>query len=228
MRRRRSISPTARSVVSHFQIRGSMMKIVVMSDTHGRHRDVEVPDGDVLVHAGDFTAHGSLADVTEVDDWLSTLPHPHKVVVAGNCDGCFESRGAAARERLTEAVYLQDDGAEIDGVRFWGSPWQPRFMNLAFNLERGEPLAEKWARIPVETDVLVTHGPPRDVLDRTSRGQVVGDRALGERVRAVEPDLHLFGHVHESAGRETKWGIEFVNAACDRPGKTPFVVEYGG
>jgi len=115
-----------------------MTRVVVISDTHGCHRDVEVPDGDILVHAGDFTGSGRMSDVDEVDDWLVGLPHSTKLVVAGNCDRCCERNPDEVRDRLTDAHYLQDDALEIDGIQFWGSPWQPKFLNMAFNLPRGE------------------------------------------------------------------------------------------
>ncbi|MFB6350860.1 MAG: metallophosphatase domain-containing protein [Bradymonadaceae bacterium] len=200
--------------------------IVVISDTHGRHRDVEVPDGDILVHAGDFTGAGRLSDVDEIDDWLGGLPHPTKLVVAGNCDRCCERDPDEVRERLTNAQYLQDDAVEIEGIQFWGSPWQPKFLNMSFNLSRGDVLAEKWELIPEETDVLITHGPPRGILDRTSRGEEVGDRELLARVTEIRPTYHFFGHVHESSGVEERGETTFVNAACDRAGKEPVVVEY--
>ena len=202
-----------------------MPRIVVISDTHGRHRDVDVPAGDILVHAGDFTAGGRLSDVEEFDDWLAGLDHAEKIVVAGNCDRCLEDDPDEARERLTRAHYLQDEALEIDGLTFWGSPWQPEFLNMSFNLPRGEALAEKWALVPDDTDVLVTHTPPYGILDRTSRGQQVGDRELLARVTEIRPDYHFFGHVHESSGTADREGTRFVNAACDRAGKTPFVVD---
>ncbi len=202
------------------------MKIVALSDTHGGHHQIDVPDGDVLIHAGDFTRSNALRDVEAFDEWLAQFDHPHKIVIAGNCDGCFENDPEKARERLTAATYLQDDGITIEGVDIWGSPWQPTFMNLAFNLPRGEALADKWAAMPEDTDLLVTHGPPRGVLDRTSRGEEVGDRALFKRIQEVDPDLHVFGHVHESSGRERRGATEFVNAACDRADKSPVVIDY--
>jgi Icc-related predicted phosphoesterase len=202
------------------------MRIVALSDTHGRHRQVDVPEGDVLIHAGDFTGANTLRDVSDFDDWFGQFDHPHKIVVAGNCDGVFETEPQQARDRLDSAIYLQDEGVDLEGIHVWGSPWQPNFMNLAFNLPRGEALADKWADMPEETDLLITHGPPRGILDQTSRGETVGDRALMERVRDVEPDLHVFGHVHESSGREQRGPTDFLNVACDRPDKSPIVVDY--
>jgi Icc-related predicted phosphoesterase len=191
------------------------MRIVCISDTHERHREIAVPDGDVLVHAGDLTRRGDRAAVLDFDAWLGDLPHRHKVVIAGNHDFCFE-RSSAARGWFRHATYLQDEGVTIEGVRFWGSPWQPRFFDWAFNLDRGAPLRAVWARIPVGVHVLITHGPPFGVLDRTARGEAVGCEELLAAVARVRPRLHVFGHIHEAAGRVERDGTTFVNAcSCD-------------
>src|SRR5205085_2391850 len=131
-------------------------------DTHTFQTDLDpVPEGDVFVHAGDLCRAGRLSELAGVAEWMRALPHKHKVVIAGNHDWCFVREPAAALELLGPTVlYLQDSGTVIDGVRFWGSPWQPAFNNWAFNLPRGSALAEKWALIPEGTDVLITHGPP--------------------------------------------------------------------
>ncbi|QDG49190.1 metallophosphoesterase [Persicimonas caeni] len=202
-----------------------MTTLVAISDTHGRHRSVDVPDGDILVHAGDFSSFGSEDDLEDFNSWLGSLPHAEKIVVAGNCDHICETSPAEVRALLTEAHYLQDSAVEIAGLKFWGSPWQPIFHHMAFNLPRGEALAEKWAMIPADTDVLVTHGPPHGILDRTSRGQQVGDRALLARVTEVKPTCHIFGHVHESSGMVEQQGTCFINAACNAAGDRPFVYE---
>lgn len=200
-----------------------MTKIVALSDTHGRHRRLDVPEGDILIVAGDITGGG--VRLEDVADWLDELDHPHKFVVAGNCDGTIERDPDAARRVLSSATYLQDEAVEAEGLKIYGSPWQPVFLNMAFNLPRGEPLAKKWASIPEDTDVLVTHGPPHGVLDETSRGERVGDRALATRVTDVRPGLHIFGHIHESRGTDRRDDTLFVNAACNSSGRNPFVLE---
>jgi Icc-related predicted phosphoesterase len=203
------------------------MRIVCVSDTHARHHLTEVPDGDVLVHAGDITRRGKLEDVEAFDRWLGTLPHRHKVVICGNHDFCFQERPAEARARITNAIYLEDSGCEIDGVTFYGSPWQPYFGGWAFNLPRGDELARVWAKIPVGVDVLITHGPPAGVLDRNRTGELCGCRDLFERVFEVRPRLHVFGHIHESSGRTDHDGIVFVNASTQLGEGVGQVVELG-
>ena len=201
-----------------------MLTVVCVSDTHGRHERVPIPDGDILVHAGDLTYDGGLDDVERFDDWLAGLPHRYKVVVCGNHDWCFQRAPAEARRRLRHAVYLQDEAVVVEGLRFYGSPWQPWFLDWAFNLPRGPALAAKWALIPDDTDVLVTHGPPAGVLDLTKRGERVGCADLIERVRVVRPKLHVFGHIHEARGAVVEEGTLFVNASAYRAGEGGVVV----
>ena len=190
------------------------MRIVCVSDTHMLHGSVVVPDGDVLVHAGDMTRKGKVADIEAVNAWLGTLPHRHKVVIAGNHDFGFEKTPAAAWAAITHAHYLQDSAVVLDGVRFYGSPWTPRFYDWAFNADRGDELARIWARVPPRVDVLVTHGPPKGILDRTFAGLSVGCEALRDALRStLRPRLHVFGHIHESYGRVESDGTTYVNAS---------------
>lgn len=193
------------------------MRIVCLSDTHGLHSSMNVPDADVLIHAGDLTRFGNLEDIQHFSVWLDGLPHRHKLVIAGNHDRLFESNPHIAELSLGNVTYLRDSGVTIDGVRFYGSPWQPEFYNWAFNLPRGKALAEKWDDIPSDTDILITHGPPAGILDRTKDGNQAGCEDLLKRIRELNLKLHVFGHIHEGYGQEKKGNTLFVNAAmCDR------------
>lgn len=192
------------------------MRLVCLSDTHNRHDDLDVPDGDVLLHAGDFTGRGTAAEVEAFGIFLAQLPHRHKVVVAGNHDFLFQQEPERARALLGDVTYLQDSGTEVAGLSVWGSPWQPWFHDWAFNLPRGSALAEKWALVPGGFDVLVTHGPPLGILDRTARGERVGCEELLRARARIRPRLHLFGHIHEAYGVQEEAGILSVNACnCD-------------
>ena len=203
-----------------------MPTLVLASDTHGRHRDLIVPDGDVFIHAGDITRFGGeIDDLIDFNEYIATLPHPHKIVIAGNHDFCFERDNDRSRSILTNATYLEDDGLSIDGVTYYGSPWQPVFLDWAFNLERGSALREKWAMVPEDTDVLITHGPPQGILDEVSGGERVGCADLLERVRKVNPKVHVFGHIHEARGTHEQDGTTFVNASTAFGVGEPFVVE---
>jgi 3',5'-cyclic AMP phosphodiesterase CpdA len=178
------------------------VRIVAVSDTHTFEEDLgPLPDGDVFVHAGDMLRQGTVDELAGVAAWIRALPHRHKVIVAGNHDGVFQENRAAAVSLLGDAVtYLEDSSAIIDGVRFYGSPWQPEYNDWAFNLPRGAALAAKWAVIPSNIDVLITHGPPEGIGDRSSVGGRHGDSDLLAAVIRARPRLHLFGHIHEDGG----------------------------
>lgn len=177
------------------------MRLVLVADSHCAHHRLRVPDGDVFVHAGDFTINGSGVEVSRFFDWLDELPHAHKIVVAGNHDVIFQLQPDDAMALLPEGVhYLQDSEVTIDGLRFWGSPWQPWFDDWAFNLSRGDELREKWDLIPAGIDVLITHGPPLGIGDQTGDGRRLGCADLLAAVARVKPKLHIFGHIHEGRG----------------------------
>jgi Icc-related predicted phosphoesterase len=192
-----------------------MLTLVAMADTHGYHQHLTVPEGDILIHAGDLTRRGSLEELAQVNEFLASLPHRHKVVVAGNHDWCFQESLAEARAVLTAATYLEDEAVIIEGLKFYGSPWQPWFMDWAFNLPRGAELARRWARIPEDTDILITHGPPLGFGDRVYGGKRVGCEDLLRRVQQVRPKLHLFGHIHEDGGLWTEGVTTFANVTSD-------------
>src|SRR5262249_34581739 len=189
------------------------MRIVALADTHLFQADLrDLPAGDVLVHAGDLMRGGSLEELRTVVSWLTEQPHRHKVFVAGNHDRCFETHPEKARALLGPAVhYLLDSDVVLDGVRFWGSPWQPAFNDWAFNLPRGPALATKWELIPVGVEVLITHGPPRGIGDRCGMSEREGCDDLREAVFRVRPRLHLFGHIHQDGGLWEIDGTCFAN-----------------
>jgi Icc-related predicted phosphoesterase len=205
------------------------MKVVCISDTHGLHERVDVPDGDLLIHAGDITNLGEIERVRSFDDWLATLPHPNKVVIAGNHDSCFERTPEVAAALITHAHYLVDSAVEILGRKIYGSPWQPWFMDWAFNLPRGEPIRRKWNQIPADTDILVTHGPPATRGGNTAYGDDAGCADLKEAVERVQPALHVFGHIHEGYGIYPQPDTTYVNASiCTigyEPVNPPVVIE---
>lgn len=190
------------------------MKLVLISDTHGQHRELNLPKGDVLVHAGDITFRGEHEITADFNAWLGELPFAHKVVIAGNHDFNFELLPEQGKEFLSNAIYLNDSGCEIDGVKFWGSPIQPWFMNWAFNRQRGEEIKKHWDLIPDGTDVLITHGPPSGLLDQPFGKQPsVGCWDLFEAIERVKPQLHVFGHIHGGYGERQFQGVQYVNAS---------------
>lgn len=212
------------------------MKIVCISDTHNCNEQIEVPDGDILIHAGDATVTGSIPEIEAFNDWFANLPHKHKVLIAGNHDWLFETNNLYARKLLSDKIiYLQDSFTVIERLKIYGSPWQPRFFDWAFNLMRGTELAEKWKLIPDDTDILITHGPPNGILDEVPRKFFVENTGCEELIKKVEElagknlKLHVFGHIHCGYGTTDKFGVKFVNASnCDEsyePTQPPIVVD---
>lgn len=206
------------------------MRLVCISDTHSMHRQIErVPDGDVLIHAGDSLGVGKVQELEELNDWFGELPHKHKILVAGNHDWCLES-SEVPELFLTNAKYLEDSGTEIDGIRFWGSPWTVPFYSWAFQLST-EERSKKWALIPQKTDVLITHGPASGIFDFVPDAGHVGCEELMKRIDQLRLKAHICGHIHEGAGfgvRERD-GLKFANASiCDeryRPINPPIIID---
>lgn len=201
------------------------MRLVAISDTHTLHEHITVAGGDALVHAGDFCGHGDELEVESFVAWMAAQPHRHKIAIAGNHDRAMAESPAPMAALFAGAgiTYLRDSGCVIDGVKFWGSPWQPAFCDWSFNIKRGQ-LGDMWALIPSNTDVLITHGPPHGVLDAcpAMRPKLphnpplihVGCEQLREVVFGrVKPKVHIFGHIHEGYGEHLEAGIRFVNAS---------------
>jgi len=211
------------------------MKIVCISDTHGSHWEFDrILEGDVLVHSGDFTGSGVLAQVKDFNDWLGHQKFKHKLVIAGNHDWWLYKHKddiEKIQSVLSNATYLQDSGVEIDGIKFWGSPWQPEFMNWAFNVPRGNRLRAIWEKIPTDTKVLITHGPPYGILDKTLEGDVTGCEDLLHEMKRIKPDIHIFGHIHEGYGKWVTNKTIHINASTlDRSydfTNAPQIVEIG-
>jgi Icc-related predicted phosphoesterase len=210
------------------------MRIVTLSDTHGLHHKVHIPDGDVLVHAGDFMNFGTrVQEATDFLSWFAGHPHSEKILVAGNHDILFEQDPSWANSLIPPGVqYLKNSGTTIHGIRFWGSPFTPRFMEWAFMADPGEPIAHIWSQIPGKTDVLITHGPPLGILDEMDEPkQRVGCEELRKAVDRIKPRYHIFGHIHAGYGVEMPEESEtlFVNAAvCNeqyRPINQPIVID---
>jgi|SRR5690606_32275221 len=191
------------------------MQIVAISDTHGKHRDLKIPDGHILIHAGDISRGGTKEQVIDFLEWFAVQRHTHKIFVAGNHDFFFEQADSNEISNIIPdgIVYLNDSSIKINGVKFWGSPITPSFNNWAFNRNRGSEIKKHWDLIPNDTDVLITHGPPFGILDETVYGKRTGCEELLLRVYQVKPQYHIFGHIHEDYGSFAKGETTFVNAS---------------
>ncbi|KAJ5342296.1 hypothetical protein N7541_011420 [Penicillium brevicompactum] len=200
--------------------------IVCISDTHNS--TPPLPPGDILIHAGDLTAHGTLAEMQAQLQWLSSQPHSHKILIAGNhdilldesCDMKFLTRsedGVAERKELdwNGIQYLQDEAVTLEipihgpepqmrRVKIYGSPLTPEFGRWAFQYP---PIRDVWTgRVPDDTDILVVHGPPALYGDcdgekkPSGEVKVKGDGYLLREIRRVKPKMVICGHIHGAFG----------------------------
>ena len=201
------------------------MKILTISDTHTKHKKIPkewLLPADVIIHGGDVSSQGFIHEAESFLKWFDSLDYEHKIFIAGNHDFCFEKTNnnhdkiMSLLKTYPKITYLNDSGCEIEGVKFYGSPWQPEFYDWAFNLTRGPIIQEKWDLIPLDTDVLITHGPPYGIGDLVPYrgGEFVGCRDLLDTISTkLKIKLHVCGHIHYSYGIVHKNGIDFINAS---------------
>lgn len=205
------------------------MNLTCISDTHTKHAQLNLPGGDVLIHAGDFMSSGY--DSYEVEDffhWINKQEYTYKLVIAGNHDRIFENdyigaTGIIHKYSDKSVVYLQDSEIIIDGIKFYGSPWTPEFMGWAFALNSKEESINKWNKIPEDTDILITHGPAFGCLDKVTQplalskpSNNLGDEYLAKRIEQINPKLHICGHIHSGQGVIDGYGevTTHINASC--------------
>ena len=161
----------------------------------------------------------SKSDIHTFCEWFEAQNYKHKIFIAGNHDRMFENHPLESNTIVNkyDVTYLQDDEHLIDGVKLYGTPWQPEFCNWAFNLpRRGDALMAKWGAIPKDTDILITHGPPQGHLDISGPPHNEGNlgcELLRERIDTIQPLIHCFGHIHGSAGYKFDGNTHYFNAS---------------
>lgn len=205
------------------------MIIDCVSDIHGFFPVLE--GGDLLLIGGDLTARHSRKEFLLFSQWIRAQDYKNKVVIPGNHDTWLESWENVGKLDIVNWAesgdfhYLIDSGVEIDGFKVWGSPWTKRFdgMNplcMAFTCETDEELAEKWALIPEDTNILVTHCPEYNKLDCSQSPLLLdmatrcGSVSLGKRTACLKQlKLHVVGHIHEGYGRLELSEYHYVNAS---------------
>jgi len=186
------------------------MKIMFLSDTHGRHREItelygELPYVDIIIHSGDCTRYGEFDETDLFMLWYSQQNAKHKVLVAGNHDFVFQNK-QRTKQLLglnPSITYLEDEYINIDGIGIYGSPWSPVFGMWAFMKNRNTELDEVWQKVPTDgsVDLLVTHTPRYGRFDVSVRGNYnVGCEMLANRINDIHPKVHVFGHIHECGG----------------------------
>ena len=215
-------------------------RVVCVSDTHNHHRSLNIPQGDIFIHAGDITQRGTLRELKDFNEWLGSIPHQHKIVIGGNHDEILEDPSLDKNEVFTNCTYLEHSSIEVYGWTIYGFPcslklfsnhtkpaYVPGFViNLldylkpykAFQLDVGtEKHGNALSRIPGDTDILISHGPPFATRDLTTRGSMHGDKDLRYQVEnRIMPHFHVFGHIHEAYGVATNGTTTFINAASPK------------
>lgn len=218
-------APSAASNTPHIH----PIRLVCISDTHNTHHaQPHLPEGDILIHAGDLTQSGTDRELDDALAWLNSHPHPHKLFIAGNHDVALASPQTLARIPPS-LTYLENSFIElvISGrkLRIYGSPYTPKHGSWPFQYPRARPTAlphpeahEIWSKIPPLTDILITHGPPLAHLDADRHGCY----ALLLALWRVRPKLHVFGHIHAGRGVERiKWDraqMAYENICAGRTG----------
>jgi hypothetical protein len=215
------------------------VRVVIVSDTHKNHEMIEIPNGDIFLHCGDFTnrhdwqnlSYGQIPQsIINFNQWLGKLPHRYKIVICGNHEIGFNklSKEEIQSKYLTNCIYLKDELIEIEGIAIYGCPWP-------FN----QNYRTKWPSIPSHIDILMTHIPPQFILDlayqpKTSPSKEPcsmcnnqihgyyghwGSKSLAKEIfKRIQPRIHCFGHVHDDFGyKYDRYGSGtcFINAAAD-------------
>lgn len=194
-----------------------MKNIWIISDTHTTENKLEIPSNiDIVVCAGDMGTFKDpnlcYPDLDRGLKWLDSLEIEHKIYVPGNHDTAMELDLIEYGD-YSNIIFLLHGDTTIEDIKFFGSPYTPAFYDWAYNSTK-EVLKELWKDIPLDTDILITHGPPKGILDRCQDGYRAGCSHLLERVKEIKPKLHVFGHIHEDGGKtEHHNGIDFYNAS---------------
>lgn len=179
------------------------MKFVAISDTHGCHRALDLPEGDILLHSGDVCDKGNNAQVIDFLQWFEELDFQHKILIRGNHDFDLKNRKSLLDIEMPKGVtQLDHSGCEINGISIWGVP---------FSFNRNE---DKWDSIPDHVHILLTHQPPYSILDFPPNKISRGEKGLLKKVKQTKPHIHLFGHIHASYGKEKIGETTFINASA--------------
>lgn len=190
------------------------MKIVCISDTHNKHNSINIPPGDLIIHAGDFTEAGTKAETLNFLSWFSSLPHTYKILVAGNHDFYLERNSNSIAGVIPANIhYLEDSGVCINNINFWGAPYTRGNGSWAFNRKTGEDIMKHWNLIPHNTNFVITHTPPFRILDELDNKRHIGCDLLHKRIKEIAPAYHIFGHNHNDYGIERTAKTVFVNSS---------------
>ena len=195
------------------------MKVCCVADTHCVDLEcLNLPDADVLIHAGDWTFRGSVAEVAQFNVYCGKVKDKFKYgiyVVPGNHDFLAQNQAHLCKDMLTNCHMVIHEVVEIEGKKFWFCPWTPFFHDWAFNAYE-DKLKDIYGMIPDGVDVLVTHGPAYGIFDEVCQDfkqKFLGSHALLDQIQLVKPRFHVFGHIHQGYGMKRVGDTIFVNAA---------------
>ena len=199
------------------------MVISIISDTHNKHKQLEFPGGNILIHSGDISSRGYDYEIDDFCKWFDKIDnYDNKIFIAGNHDWGFQDNYDKSIEIVKSyknIIYLQDDLHLIGddyatAIKIWGSPWQPEFCHWAFNAMRGDDIKQHWDKIPMNTDILITHGPSFGNLDKViGRNDNLGCEELAKKIVELKPKIHVFGHIHSGYGYKFNGDTHYFNAS---------------
>lgn len=195
-----------------------MKKIVIISDVHGKWNKLIIPPCDVLISCGDYSFHGEKNMIKDFHSWLDEQEANYIISVQGNhevfVEKHFEEAKAIAIDACPRINFIEEGLVEIEGIKIWCSAITPHFHNWAYNRWPGENIEAHWRRIPDDIDILVTHGPPHGILDKTPRGNNAGCPSLLKRILELPKcKYHFFGHIHNDYGYKYFEGKQFYNTS---------------
>lgn len=202
------------------------MDILVISDTHCRHEELNIPDVDMVIHCGDcsnsFESRHNIYEVHNFLYWFDSLDVKHKIYVPGNHD-CSLERNLLNLDEYKTIKFLIHQEIEIEGFRIFGSPFTPTFGNWAYMRNRNK-LGELWKQIPDDIQILICHGMPKGIMDlaydfSTNEIVQVGCSSLYKKIINSNIKWFFGGHIHETKSLKNNGvllhhGITFVNASC--------------
>lgn len=206
------------------------MKIDVCSDLHGHYPDL--PGGDLLIVGGDLTARDTFPEYCQCFSWIAKADYKKKIIIGGNHDNLLQTDDWFAKMTI-DFEYLCDSGTEFEGLKIYGSPWTKTFEGMnphckAFTCDKEEELAEKWALIPDDIDILITHSPPKGILDWNFEGKQCGSESLLKKSRELKNlKLFCFGHIHEAYSMiNTNQMLDspLMNLTHSKPSSLPIIV----
>lgn len=229
-------------------------RIVCISDTHTKHWEIPyIPEGDILIHSGDFTLSGKDDEIIDFIKFFESQPHKYKIIIAGNHDITLQTdwykkhfwRFSHNKEGpilldaenlknqiCSKFIYLEDSEININGIRIYGTPWTELYHDWAFML-KSEELNNIWELIPSGIDILITHGPPfgcgLSYVIKNNEKIDFGDKGLSKHIEKIKPCINIFGHVHESYGTNRINGITYINCSTVtkkfKPINNPIVID---